>query len=110
MGRDTDGVMKSTENNRGGVTVDIVINNFSGLEPYIRRSYREDGDFRSLCEDFAVCALALRNIKSTDAPTNRRRCKEYEQLLAELKQEIENWLLDRYLPEHQGHTKTGSTD
>ena len=80
---------------------------FKGLELYIEQSFRENTDFRLLCEDYAVCALALENWKSIEGSKNRERCEEYEQMLAELKKEIQNWLDERYLTEHVNQANAG---
>jgi hypothetical protein len=92
MGRAMDGVMKSTEDERGKASIDLIINLFSDMELEIKRFYREDENFRLLCEDYAVCALALQNMKTANPPPSRERCEEYEQMLAELEREIEVWL------------------
>jgi hypothetical protein len=84
--------MKSTEDERAKAPIDLIINLFSDMELEIKRFYREDENFRLLCEDYAVCALALQNMKTANPPSKRERCEEYGQMLAELEREIEVWL------------------
>lgn len=75
-----------------------VIKHFKGWESYIEYSCHKDGEFRALCEDFAVCERALENWKASDAIVALQRQKEYAELLADLEQEIQSWLEQRFVP------------
>ena len=74
-----------------------VIKQFKGWESYIERSCHMNSEFRSLCEDYAVCARALENWRASDAAVAVQRQKEYTEWLAELEQEIHSWLEQRYV-------------
>ena len=74
-----------------------VTKHFDGWECHIQCSYNENDEFRSLCEDYAACARSLENWQASDAAVAVQRQNEYAQLLAELKQEIHNWLDQQYV-------------
>jgi len=74
-----------------------VIKHLEGWECYIEVACHENGEFRSMCEDYAVCARSLENWQASDAAVAVQRQKEYTELLAELKQEIHSWLDQRYV-------------
>jgi hypothetical protein len=74
-----------------------VIKHFEGWECSIERACQESDEFRSMCEDYAVCARSLENWQASDAAVAVQRRKEYTELLAELKQEIHSWLGQRYV-------------
>ena len=69
-----------------------VISQFEGWKTRIEKSFQESEDFRSLCEDYAICARALENWQASNAATATERQQEYTELLAELGQEIHDWL------------------
>jgi len=69
-----------------------VISQFEDWKTRIEQSFQESDDFRSLCEDYAVCARALENWQASNAATATERRKEYTELLAELGKEILDWL------------------
>ena len=69
-----------------------VISQFEDWKTRIEKSFQESDDFRSLCEDYAVCARALENWQASNAATATERQKEYAELLAELGKEILDWL------------------
>jgi len=72
-----------------------VIRQFKDWETRIKQYHNESGDFRSLCEDFAVCERALEKWQASDAAMAAQRQQEYEELLAELRNEIQDWLEQR---------------
>jgi hypothetical protein len=74
-----------------------VISRFEDLKTRVEQSYQESGDFRSLCEDYAVCERALEKWQACDAFVAAQRRQEYSELLAELGQEIKDWLEQRYV-------------
>jgi len=69
-----------------------VISQFEDLKTRIEQPFQESDDFRSLCEDYAVCARALENWQASDAAAATQRQQEYTELLAELGKEIRDWL------------------
>ena len=90
-------------------TIARVIKHFEGWECYIEIACHENGEFRSLCEDYAVCARSLENWQASDAAVAVQRQNEYTQLLAELQQEIHSWLDQRYVHD-QSDKITGPRD
>jgi len=69
-----------------------VIRQFEALKTRIRKYHKQSGEFRSLCEDFAVCERALKKWQVSDAAIADQRRQEYTELLAELRSEIHDWL------------------
>jgi len=90
-------------------SINQVIKHFEGWECYIEIACQESGEFRSLCEDYAVCASSLENWQASDAAVAVQRQKEYTELLAELNQEILGWLDQRYVHD-QSDKVTGPRD
>jgi hypothetical protein len=80
-----------------------VTKHFEGWERHIEVACNKNGEFRTLCEDFAVCARSLEKWQASDAAVSVQRQKEYTELLAELKQEIHNWLDQRYVLDQSGN-------
>lgn len=70
----------------------LVIDAFPGHDAVIDRALRDHPSFRELCEDYRRCASAFARWRRVggDASTARRR--EYEQLLAELADELQFWI------------------
>ena len=73
-----------------------VIIQFKDWETCVEQSFQESDDFRALCEDYAVCARALENWQASNSALAVQRCQEYTELLAELGEEIKDWLEQRY--------------
>ena len=90
-------------------SISRVIKHFEGWECYIECACQESSEFRSMCEDYAVCARSLENWQASDAAVAVQRQKEYTELLAELKQEILSWLDQRYVHD-QSDKVTGPRD
>lgn len=86
-----------------------VIKHFKGWERSIECACKESDEFRSMCEDYAVCAGSLESWQASDAAVAVQRQKEYTELLAELKQEIHSWLDQRYVHDQSGKA-TGTRD
>ena len=80
-----------------------VIKHFEGWERYIEIACNGNGEFRSLCEEYALCARCLENWQASDAVVSVQRRKEYTELLAELRQEIHNCLEQRYVRDQSGN-------
>ena len=102
-------MVESMKGERFEETIARVIKHFEGWECYIEIACHENGEFRSLCEDYAVCALSLENWQASDAAVAVQRQNEYTELLAELKQEILSWLDHRYVHD-QSDKVTGPHD
>jgi hypothetical protein len=58
----------------------------------IESEYCLNEPFRALCDDWCICAEARERWRSSEAPVAARRRNEYGEWLAELEQEIEEWL------------------
>lgn len=65
---------------------------FPGHGALIERGLREHPTFRELCDDYRRCAIALEDRKGRACAGNSDRVCEYEQLLAELADEVRGWL------------------
>jgi hypothetical protein len=77
-----------------------VISQFEDWKTRIEQSFQESDDFRSLCKDYAVCERALENWQASNEAVAAQRQQEYTELLAELRQEILDWLEYRHRPDH----------
>ena len=80
-----------------------VIKHFEGWERHVEIACNGNGEFRTLCEDYAICARSLENWQASNAVVAVQRRKEYTELLAELRQEIHNWLDQRYVRDQSGN-------
>lgn len=78
--------------NRTEDSVARVVSQFRDLKTLIGKCFKESDDFRSLCEDYAVCQRALENWQISNAATAAQRQQEYTELLTELEKEIHEWL------------------
>lgn len=88
--------MERITNTRNRNSVARVISHFENWKIFIEQSYQGSSDFRSLCEDYAVCARALENWQASNSATAPQMREEYTELLAELGKEIHDWLVQRY--------------
>jgi len=71
-----------------------VVRRFPAHEMIIKRLYREDGTFQTICEDFGNCCDALERWRQSaleDAPARKR---DYETLLQDLEEEILQYLFE----------------
>ena len=69
-----------------------VVRKFPGSGDTIKRLFRENENFHTMCEDYGLCAEALKRWNesaSQDAPARRR---EYADLLGDLESEIRKYL------------------
>lgn len=48
--------------------------------------------FRTLCEEYLLCAAAVERWRDSEAPVAVARRREYDETLVELEREIEEWL------------------
>lgn len=67
-------------------------NHLPGWTGFIEAEYLVNSNFRALCADYLVCALAKENWEWSEAPVAAERRREYAQLLDELLQDIKDWL------------------
>ena len=70
----------------------VILERFPDRAEMIKRLFSKSEDFQTACEDFRQCSTALRywnQSMKADAPARQR---EYETLLRELEQEIEQRL------------------
>lgn len=65
---------------------------FPGHDELIDRGLRDHRGFRDLCEDYRRCASAIERWKRANGAVHASRRREYEDLLAELAQEVEGWI------------------
>ena len=70
----------------------LIRNAYPGRGDLIDLGLRDNPAFRELCEDYCSCAIALEKWRGTPGSTYLERVQEYEELLAELVKEIEDWL------------------
>ena len=73
-----------------------VLKRFPAFEANIRKLYREDDTFRTICEDYAECSDALQRWSRLQSGEAAVRKREYADLLQDLEAEIL-----QYLGEHE---------
>lgn len=71
---------------------DQLLQRFPGWRSRIESEYSLNEPFRALCDDWRICAEARERWHSSQAPVAALRRQEYDEWLAELEQEIEEWL------------------
>lgn len=71
-------------------------------------AFAHSGDFRSICDDFYECSLALDHLEKSKSKEASAQAAEYRELLGELKQEIVIWLEAR--KDRLDATRNGSPD
>ena len=69
-----------------------LLQRFSRWRSRIESEYSINEPFRALCDDWRICAEARARWHSSQAPVAALRRQEYDEWLAELEQEIEEWL------------------
>lgn len=84
--------MDATQKKRRSKTLQSLVGYFPDWAEIIESEYRTSKDFRALCEDFQVCALAKEKWDQSDVPIAPQRRHEYAEWLEELLQEIKDWL------------------
>ena len=65
----------------------IVLERFPDHWQVMAQLYRENGDFRELCDHFAECRDVLTRLNAS-TKIDAKRIEEYETLTSELEQEI----------------------
>lgn len=76
----------------GQATASLIQSLWPGREALIDRGLNEDPAFRELCEDYRRCSDALEDLRRSNGAQNPERVREYEELLAELEQELDGFL------------------
>jgi hypothetical protein len=71
---------------------DHLLQRFQPRRREIESEYLRSEPFRALCDDWRVCAEARERWRTSRAPVAALRRHEYDEWLAELEQEIEDWL------------------
>jgi len=66
----------------------IVLSKFPDYERTIKRLFRENETFKTLCEDYRRCSKALRHWKESSSEEAPARRDEYEALQRDLETEI----------------------
>lgn len=94
--------MEHTSDKRINDSAARVITQFENWKTCIEQSFEQCDDFRSLCEDYAVCARALEKWQASTAAFAAQRQQEYSELLVELGQEIDDWLEHHHCSDHSG--------
>jgi len=79
--------MKSRQDISAGIK-----SSFPGYERLIDLAIRDDSTFRALCEDYRLCATALRRWQQLNGEEPSSRCEEYSEMLTGLEEEIKTWL------------------
>ena len=79
-----------------------VITQFENWKTCIEQPFEQRDDFRSLCEDYDVCAGALEKWQTSTVAIAAQRQQEYSELLPELGQEIRDWLENHHCSDHSG--------
>jgi len=69
-----------------------LLQRFTRWRRRIESEYAQSEPFRTLCDDWRICAEARERWRSSQAPVAVLRRNEYDEWLAELEQEIEEWL------------------
>ena len=70
----------------------LVRDAFPGHDALIDCGFRDHPPFRELCRDYRECAVALERWRRLNGEGPLSRTREYNELLAELAEEIELWL------------------
>lgn len=94
---------------QGKSPVARVIRQFEDCKARVEKYHKESDYFRSLCEDFAVCERALEKWQASNAATADQRRQEYTELLAELRNEIQDWLEEQSISD-ESNKESGPLD
>ena len=70
-----------------------MMSRFPAYRERIMEAYKNNDEFKSLCEDFYTSALSLRNCK-TQVIKDKQSEVEYQKLFLDLEVEILNFLLE----------------
>lgn len=84
--------MSITSGRRADKVLACVVRGLPDLAGAIEAEYGRSPAFRGLCEDYLLCAEAVAGWEASVSPTAAARRYEYAQWLAELRNEIVEWL------------------
>ena len=69
-----------------------VMQKFPDCKPSIKRLFDDGGEFKTICEDYGKCFAALHHWNQFSDEIAPKRKQEYSDLLAELEEEIHDYL------------------
>ena len=69
-----------------------VVRRFPGHGGAIKRLFRENKNFHTICEDYELCAEALKRWNESTSQYAPARRREYAELLGDLETEIRKFL------------------
>ena len=78
---------------RNAAALAVVKSGFADQQEKVELEFENNEVFRNLCEEFEQCSSAIEHWKNNETADAEQRAQEYVDLLAELRQEIETWLL-----------------
>ena len=70
----------------------LIMERFPDRGDNLRRMYLKSETFKTICEDFKKCAEAIEYWNRSNHENASKRAKEYSDLLAELEEEIRDYL------------------
>lgn len=79
---------KNKSNNYTNPGLFFILKRFPEHREKIQRLFKEKESFRSLCEDYRVCAKALKYWNDSTSEKAQARREEYSALLQELEEEV----------------------
>lgn len=91
------GKLERVSDIRSRSSIARVIRQFENWKARVEQYHKESSDFRSLCEDYAICERTLEKWNASDAAIAAQRRQEYKELLEELHGEIRDWLEQQYI-------------
>ena len=84
--------MDSTRDRQADDPLALLLSRFGERRPLVEAEFRRSDEFRSLCEDYLLCANAMDKWRVSNASIAAQREREYAQWLAELEMEVREWL------------------
>ena len=76
----------------GGDLLRQVVERLPRFEPVLATAFEGSEAFRTLCEEYLLCAEAVERWRDSEAPAAANRSREYQETLVDLEREIEEWL------------------
>ena len=73
-------------------SLNLIQTEFPGRDRLIESSYRNNRPFRELCDDYRKCVEARDRWQLLESNQPVPRWQEYNELLGELRSEIQTWL------------------
>jgi hypothetical protein len=81
-------VTKNKSDSYANPSLFFILKRFPEHNEKIQCLFEENDSFRSLCEDYRVCAKALKYWNDSTSEKAPARCEEYNALLQELEEEV----------------------